>query len=162
VTAYEIAACFNACFARAQRTLLVGGADEPLYLPGARGGPAKLYFREDFAASALHEAAHWCIAGPRRREQTDFGYAYVAPPRSEQQQVSFFAAELNTQSLESVFAVAADVTFRPSADNLQACTEVFAAQVQRARPVVINWLRTSRDARARRFLASLRRSGGAG
>jgi len=162
VTACEIAACFDACFAQAQSTLLVGGLDEPLYLPGARGRLARLYYREDFAASALHEAAHWCIAGRQRRERTDFGYAYVPPPRSERQQASFFAAELKAQSLESVFADAADVTFRPSADNLQARTRDFMAQVQQARPAVINWLRTSPDARAREFLSRLRGSGGAG
>ena len=40
---------------------MVGGAAEPLYLPDRGTRTAELHYREDFAASALHEAAHWCI-----------------------------------------------------------------------------------------------------
>lgn len=160
--ACEIVDRFNDCFACAANTTMIGGAQEPLYLPAATGRRARLLFREDFAASALHEAAHWCIAGRRRLEQRDFGYTYVAPPRNAQQQAAFFLAELKAQSLESIFADAAGVAFWPSADNLDACTERFSARIRASRPALETWLRTSSDARARTFLASLRKSHGAG
>ena len=32
----------------------------PYYEPGT---PSVIYFREDFDRSALHEVAHWCVAG---------------------------------------------------------------------------------------------------
>lgn len=48
-------------------TKLIGGADEPLYLPKNRpGGFSLLKFRSDFVSSALHEISHWCIAGDRK------------------------------------------------------------------------------------------------
>ena len=67
--AEAIAAAFAWCFYREFNTELVGGAPEPLYRPGSTTGPAQLMYREDFPASALHEAAHWCIAGKARRQQ---------------------------------------------------------------------------------------------
>ena len=51
---------FNQCFARRWRTRLVGGAGEPLYQPAAAGADEHLlFYRRDYFASALHEAAHW-------------------------------------------------------------------------------------------------------
>ena len=151
----DIAGVFNRCFERDERTVLVGGADEPLYLPASTTAPAQLFYREDFAASALHEAAHWCIAGPGRRRLVDFGYAYTPPPRSAQQQQAFFAAELRTQTLESIFASAAGLEFRPSADNLEAALEAFSARVVAQRPSMQRWMQASVDTRATRFAAAL-------
>ena len=54
---------FNRVFQAADATILCGGASEPYYEPGA---PSVIYFREDFDRSALHEVAHWCVAGPLR------------------------------------------------------------------------------------------------
>jgi len=159
VTAQEIIACFNLCFAESQNTILVGGASEPLYLPAKP--KAVLYFREDFAASALHEAAHWCIAGADRRRKVDFGYAYKAPPRSTRAQSWFYRMELKAQSLERVFAQAAGVEFHPSADNLHARTEAFSARVERAQPATTSWLASPAGARARTFLEALRTQHGA-
>ena len=151
----DIANCFNQAFLDAYHTRMVGGAAEPLYLPATAEQPAQLFYREDFAASALHEAAHWCIAGARRRTQVDFGYAYQPPPRSAQQQQRFFALEVRTQALESLFASAAGVRFQPSADNLGSDIAPFAAQVEAALPQVRSWLQSSKDARAGQFLAAL-------
>ena len=59
---------FNDCFAHSCNTRLCGGADEPLYQPAATpAGFHALYYRGDYFASALHEVAHWCIAGAQRR-----------------------------------------------------------------------------------------------
>lgn len=155
----DIAACFNEAFSSSHHTRMLGGAQEPLYLPATDTQPARLYYREDFAASALHEAAHWCIAGRQRRTQVDFGYAYQPPPRSDTQQRRFFALEVRTQALESLFAAAAGVCFQPSADNLGSDIAPFAAQIERVVPQVQRWVATSADRRARQLLTALRRAG---
>ena len=98
-TDLDIAACFNATFLHTEQTRMRGGAREPLYVPARDGQPAELRYREDFAASALHEAAHWCIAGRERRLLADFGYAYQPPPRTAAQQCGFYTLELKTQAL---------------------------------------------------------------
>ena len=134
---------------------MLGGAAEPLYLPAQNGGAAALYYREDFAASALHEAAHWCIAGRARRDRVDFGYDYQPPPRTEQAQDAFFASEVKTQALECLFAQAANVEFRASADNLHANVTEFEDRLDWAKGAVENWLMQTTDTRARRFLTAL-------
>jgi elongation factor P hydroxylase len=151
----DIAYCFNSCFAHACNTQLLGGALEPLYLPAQASQSARLYYREDFAASALHEAAHWCIAGKRRRGLVDFGYAYEPPPRSETSQQNFYRLELKVQTLECFFAQAAGVVFRPSADNLSADVRHFAEAIERARGDVYKWMQHTRDSRAARFYDAL-------
>ncbi len=87
---------FADCFTRDFDTLLLGGAPEPVYVPaGMRCGvtaPAphhRLFYREDFFASALHEAAHWCIAGRERRLLVDFGYWYAPAGRDAPAQARF-------------------------------------------------------------------------
>lgn len=114
-----IARCFERCFATEASLRCLGGAKEPLYRPATAAGPAELVYREDFAASVLHEIAHWCVAGARRREQPDFGYRYLPPPRTAAEQAQFLRWELTPQALESLFADAAGVTFRPSFDDVE-------------------------------------------
>ena len=119
---------FDQLFGRQLNTRLLGGAEEPIYIPaGLRteepGISAveeyhRLYFRHDYLSSALHESAHWCIAGTQRREQLDFGYWYSPDGRSAQQQQLFEQAEVKPQSLEWMFSVACGQRFRVSADNL--------------------------------------------
>jgi elongation factor P hydroxylase len=115
--ATELAGVFNRLFQAGYRTQMRGGADEPLYLPATATAPALVIYTRDYAASALHEAAHWCIAGPRRRQLVDYGYAYVPPPRSPAQQQRFFHHELRVQALERIFAEAANLQFRVSLDD---------------------------------------------
>ncbi|MEM9621133.1 MAG: elongation factor P hydroxylase [Pseudomonadota bacterium] len=147
----QIAQLFNQCFAQSHDTILRGGAQEPLYLPGNANEPAQLWYREDFAASALHEIAHWCVAGGARRRLVDFGYVYSPPPRSPQAQAAFFASELKVQTLEMLFAQTAGVPFTASADNLQADVRGFTKQIHQARNTVAHWMRVSRDQRAAQF-----------
>lgn len=110
---------FARCFSSTLNTRLEGGRPEPLYLPATRPGePHRLYYREDFFASALHEVAHWCIAGPERRRQVDFGYWYTADGRSCAQQQAFEAVEYKPQALEWLFCQASGFRFRISLDNL--------------------------------------------
>ena len=115
--------------------MLRGGAPEPLYEPANRSTPATIYFREDFVASALHEIAHWCIAGRTRREQVDYGYWYEPDGRSPADQARFSLVEARPQALEWCFSQAAGVPFRVSLDNLHTTTDAdhalsFAIQVQ--------------------------------
>lgn len=112
---------FDRCFSVPENTLLCGGAAEPFYAPAAGPGePHRLYYREDFFASALHEVAHWCIAGPARRLLPDFGYWYAPEGRDAGQQAAFEAVEVAPQALEWCFATACGYRFQVSTDNLAA------------------------------------------
>jgi len=110
---------FADCFADKLHTRLQGGVDEPLYQPARRQGQTHvLYYRADYFASALHEVAHWCIAGAARRQLVDFGCWYAPDGRSGVQQEAFEAVESRPQALEWYFAKACGYRFRVSADNL--------------------------------------------
>ncbi len=117
--ASRLESVFMRCFSHSNGTRLAGGFDEPLYKPaGCAGQMHLLRYREDFFASALHEVAHWCIAGPARRLQTDFGYWYVPDGRNPAQQSAFEAVEYKPQALEWFFSKACAQPFRISIDNL--------------------------------------------
>ncbi len=110
---------FDASFSERWQTCLHGGADEPFYRPSREVGEKHaLFFRSDYFASALHEVAHWCIAGDERRQQRDFGYWYAPHDRDPDQQRAFEAVETKPQALEWIFSKACAYRFRPSADNL--------------------------------------------
>lgn len=111
---------FNRLFAESQRTRLEGGGEEPLYRPAADGnGLHVIVFTRDYFASALHEVAHWCIAGSRRRQLEDYGYWYAPDGRDPQQQRAFEQVEVKPQAMEWIFSRAAGFRFRLSADNLE-------------------------------------------
>jgi len=154
-----IANVFNGCFEVGERACLVAGAAEPFYEPATAASYARLHYREDFAASALHEAAHWCLAGASRRTKLDFGYDYVPPPRSFAQQLKFYDAELKVQSLEQLFAESLGMEFCPSADNLLANLEGFRRRLECQRATTLTWVHNSSDRRAFRFLRALAQSG---
>lgn len=112
---------FAGCFSRGWRTVLEGGVNEPYYQPASgERDMHRLYYRSDYFASALHEVAHWCIAGERRRQLADFGYWYAPDGRSPQQQSAFEAVEAKPQALEWFFSLACGYRFRISVDNLGA------------------------------------------
>jgi elongation factor P hydroxylase len=168
--AQQVTEIFECCFGRRYSTQLCGGAAEPLYLPATKDRCAQLYFRADYAASALHEVAHWCLAGAKRRDLVDFGYQYVPAPRSPLQQMQFFSAELRSQSLESYLAEAAGVRFTISTDNfaldgtLDANTieqeGLFARQLLDQGLATQSWLETKAGMRAREFAVALRSARG--
>ncbi len=120
----DLEALFKQSFYKDYQTLLIGGADEPLYSPvkhspaTSRVEPHRLYYRADYFASALHEIAHWCIAGAQRRQQEDWGYWYCPDGRSPAQQRAFEAVEVKPQAVEWMLSVAAAAPFRISSDNL--------------------------------------------
>ncbi|MEM7080435.1 MAG: elongation factor P hydroxylase [Pseudomonadota bacterium] len=163
----QICTVFDRCFAETEHTILRGGADEPLYRPPAGAAPGCLLFRGDYAASALHEAAHWCLAGVARRQQEDFGYPYLPPPRSACARSAFFRYERRPQALESLFADAAGVPFRVSVDDFVHAdqegyqlfleTQAFAARVHASRAQMYVWLDSPAGQRARCFARALAR-----
>ena len=99
-------------------TLLIGGFDEPFYLAKNSEAFSEIQFRENFPRSALHEVAHWCVAGPERRKQDDFGYWYLPDDRNANQQEDFQRVEKKPQALEMLFSIAANYPFQVSLDNL--------------------------------------------
>ncbi len=118
--AASLIALFNATFAESERTVLVGGGAEPEYVPATDVAPARIVFREDFPSSALHEIAHWCIAGAARRQLHDFGYWYQPDGRNPEQQAVFEQVEVKPQAVEWALSLAAGIRFNFSADNLAA------------------------------------------
>lgn len=110
---------FDQCFFARYNTRLVRGREEPIYLPASEHCRYhQIVFAHGFAASAMHEIAHWCIAGEQRRLQVDYGYWYQPDGRDQQQQQLFQAVEVKPQALEWLFSRAAAMPFRLSLDNL--------------------------------------------
>lgn len=112
-------ALFNTVFAN-QNTVLVRGGDEPEYLAAKDGKPAQICFAHGYFSSALHELAHWCIAGKQRRLLDDFGYWYCPDGRDAPTQRQFEALEIAPQAIECLFCLASGRKFFASADNLNA------------------------------------------
>jgi elongation factor P hydroxylase len=110
---------FNGLFADSENTRLVKGCVEPIYIPASSSVDYhQIVFAHGFFASALHEIAHWCIAGKQRRLQEDYGYWYAPDGRTLQQQAQFQAVEVKPQALEWLFCKASGQPFRVSVDNL--------------------------------------------
>lgn len=110
---------FNEAFSQRDGTRLIRGGEAPIYWPADRHIPwARLFFARGFYASALHEVAHWCIAGPARRQLPDFGYWYAPDGRDASQQQAFEQVEVKPQALEWIFAKACGWRFSVSLDNL--------------------------------------------
>lgn len=111
---------FHDCFFEDFQTVLEGGGAEPLYRPSLDldASPHRVIYREDYVASALHEVAHWCLAGRERRGQEDYGYWYSPDGRDADQQLAFEQAEARPQALEWILSEACGAPFHLSADNL--------------------------------------------
>lgn len=108
----------NYHFLNTYNSLLAGGYAEPLYLPENGKQPAEIRFTGDYFSSALHELAHWCIAGPERRKKIDYGYWYAPDGRTQQQQLEFYKCEVKPQAIECAFSNACGIKFSVSVDNL--------------------------------------------
>lgn len=110
---------FNTLFIASHNTVLQLGGDEPIYLPANESEPHhRVIFAHGFFASALHEIAHWCVAGEERRQLEDFGYWYKPDGRTEDEQALFEKVEVAPQALEWIMAQACGLKFNFSADNL--------------------------------------------
>ena len=145
---------------------LCGGFAEPAYLPASclpascsPGGDrraAEVRYTLDYPASALHEAAHWLLAGQRRRNLPDYGYWYVSEPRPAAVQRAFLRVESRVQALESWLCEAAGLEFRASVDDFRMPEAAIAAFERR---VLSRAARLTRDdawpPAAKRFYAGL-------
>lgn len=109
---------FNAWALPQWNVRLVGGFEEPLYLPAEENRPAEIQFTRDFLRSAFHELSHWCIAGEERRQLRDYGYWYRPDGRNAQQQEEFFRVEVKPQTIEREMTRLAGLEFEASLDNL--------------------------------------------
>ena len=153
----DIEAVFHACFTKCFRVRLSGGHIEPIYLPAAGlDSHAELRYRENYVSSALHEVAHWCIAGWERRQRIDYGYWYVPDGRSAAQQAAFARVEVKPQALEWIFSNAAGIRFHLSVDNLNngglsSCSGFGEA----VRAQVLTYLDIGLPPRADRFVQAL-------
>lgn len=116
--ASDLITLFERCFFSEFNTLLEGGGEEPFYSPAVANSAARIIFTRDYFASALHEVAHWCVAGAARRQLPDYGYWYAPDGRSSAQQLEFEWVEAKPQALEWIFSNACGSRFRISADNL--------------------------------------------
>jgi elongation factor P hydroxylase len=115
----DLISLFNHTFKKTENTILVKGCDEPIYIPASKQQPNhQIIFAHGYFASALHEIAHWCIAGKQRRLLEDYGYWYCPDGRDHQQQAEFEKVEVKPQAIEWAFSVAANKPFRVSTDNL--------------------------------------------
>lgn len=150
----------------AEGCVLRGGASEPLYAP--RSTPAAvdvIHYTRDYFASALHEVAHWCIAGVERRRQVDYGYWYAPDGRTTAQQRAFEQVEIKPQALEWLFHLCCGHRFRISADNLEnglgASHDFVAAVSEQARSYVQAFAEAGAlPARGRAFALALCRAYG--
>ena len=126
---------FNHCFQNSYQTQLAYGQDEPIYLPADDNLLYHtIFFAHGFFSSALHECAHWLIAGEKRRLLVDYGYWYMPDGRTAEQQTLFQQVEVKPQALEWILSKACRHSFRLSFDNLNGHTpeaEQFAFAVQK-------------------------------
>lgn len=151
----EIAGVFNSLFAQRYRVEMIGGAVDPDYLPPTPTTAGCIRYRSDYAHSAMHEAAHWCIAGPQRRRQVDYGYWYQAPPRDEQAQQAFAEVEARVQALEAIFTEAAGLLFRVSIDDVDNLLRFEADFTRAVEAQRLRWWQRGLPARAELFRVGL-------
>ena len=167
VAASQLIWLFANVFGESDNTVLIGGAEEPFYQPGS---PHCIYFRADFPRSALHEVAHWSVAGQRRRELPDYGYWYSPDGRDDDRQQAFFMVEARPQAVERCFCEALGLAFSPSVDNVGA--HIAPGQLKSFEARIQRWHdqfecdglppRAARFATALRSMASLSRDLGPG
>lgn len=149
----DLIALFDDEFRLSDKTVLVRGGDEPIYLPADAEHPHhRVVFAHGFYASALHEIAHWCIAGAERRLLVDYGYWYRPDGRSAEEQVEFERVEARPQALEWAFSIAADFPFNVSADNLSGIPVDLSAFRARVHAELCRYAEQGFPPRAQRFL----------
>lgn len=115
----ELLDCLNPWLEQDWQTQLVAGSGDPVYLPAAEADVFhRIVFAHGYFNSALHELAHWCLAGSERRLKEDYGYWYCPDGRNPGQQAAFEQVEVKPQAIEWWLATATGRPFRTSTDNL--------------------------------------------
>jgi elongation factor P hydroxylase len=120
----RLEALFARLFRVDEKTVLVRATSiDPVYYPQSDSRAlAEIHFANDFFSSALHEIAHWLIAGSERRTKLDYGYWYKPDGRDQKEQQDFEAFEARNQGLEWILSTAANHDFHVSTDNLSGDT----------------------------------------
>jgi elongation factor P hydroxylase len=137
----ELIVLLNTVYMPSYGTVLRGGFDEPFYLAARPGKAAEIRFTRDYYRSALHELAHWCVAGKERRKIDDFGYWYAPDGRTQEQQDEFFRVEVKPQAIEWALSLCCGVKFDVSVDNLSnavAGIQEFKSRVLRQLQIYLN------------------------
>lgn len=148
---------FNALFLDSLNTELVAGDDEPIYLPADGQYPHhRIIFAHGFFASALHEIAHWCVAGAQRRQLVDFGYWYKPDGRTADEQAEFERVEVQPQAYEWILAESCGHRFHFSADNLSAGIGASESFIRAVQGRVLQLLATGLPPRVAALSAALR------
>lgn len=151
-TCHDLIKLFNELFTVTEQTILIGGASEPLYQPANQNEPLhKVIFTQDYYASALHEIAHWCIAGKERRQLVDYGYWYKPDGRDSTEQALFERVEVKPQAIEYHFSLAAGIKFNLSLDNLTGETHLNSDFKQKVYQQALGYFDTGLPPRAERF-----------
>ena len=116
---HQIIELFNQTFYQSYNTKLVAGDHEPLYQPANEDHDFhQIIFAHQYFSSALHEIAHWLVAGEERRLKIDYGYWYEPDGRDQLKQAEFEKVEVAPQAIEWVLAVSCGFKFDVSSDNL--------------------------------------------
>ncbi|MBE0421816.1 elongation factor P hydroxylase [Pseudoalteromonas nigrifaciens] len=138
----DLISIFAATFDQSYNTWLVKGEHEPIYIPSCDKTPYhQIVFAHGFYASALHEIAHWLVAGDKRRLLEDYGYWYCPDGRDKQKQAEFENVEIKPQAIEWLLSTAAGFEFNVSVDNLngeQTCRFDFQQRVHQQVLTLIN------------------------
>lgn len=152
----QLITIFNQNFLVDENTRLVKGTDEPIYLPASKEhANHQIIFAHGFFASALHETAHWCIAGAKRRLQVDYGYWYEPDTRTADSQHVFVGVEAKPQALEWIFSKACNRKFVISLDNPDANLADFAYFKQQVVNTAQVYQQQGLPARGMRFYQAL-------
>ncbi|PSW11185.1 elongation factor P hydroxylase [Photobacterium rosenbergii] len=154
----DIINIFNQTFLDSFNTELILGGDEPIYLPAGEQHPHhRVIFARGYFASALHEIAHWCIAGPQRRLLEDYGYWYEPDGRTEEVQAEFEKVEIKPQAVEWILAASCGFRFQVSCDNLSGnCEPDRVGFTNKVREQVLVYLKGGMPARAKTLSEALR------
>lgn len=153
----DLITLFENTFFKDYQTRLVKGDSEPVYQPAdEKISYHQIVFAHGFFQSALHEVAHWCLAGAERRLLEDFGYWYLPDGRDANQQAKFEQVEIKPQAIEWALTVACGKAFDVSVDNLNGDAEpdrlAFKARVFEQVKV---YLEHGYPKRAEQFIAAL-------
>jgi elongation factor P hydroxylase len=152
----DLIALFNGTFTETENTVLVKGDHEPIYIP-ANSAQLKhqIVFAHGYFASALHEIAHWCIAGKQRRLLEDYGYWYSPDGRDVEQQSEFEIVEVKPQAIEWAFSCASGKPFTVSTDNLNGAVTDTQGFQNAVKQQVMYYLEQGFPARAAEFIGVL-------
>jgi elongation factor P hydroxylase len=150
---HDLIEIFEATFFKDFNTKLICGDNEPIYLPAdEQFSFHRIIFAHGFYASALHELAHWLVAGDKRRLIEDYGYWYEPDGRTALQQAEFEKVEIVPQAIEWAIAVSCGFKFDVSVDNLSGIEIDRLAFKRKVHKQVLNYLKVGFSERTTRLL----------